>query len=404
MALVAANIGPLSAPIENGKPAAVVTRHAASLFGVRAKGLQSGTGWDDIPTPGGKIGCKWSVGACSRFGCGKARCKPTLARIELPREEATTMPYNTPNRFPCPFCESAADRLRHVRLAESAHAIAEMSDCERSPGSGAILIWPKEHVEQISQLSARQAVDIGHLIFRASAAVLNALGANGFHTFCSAGTLVGQSEAHMHFQVQPRYSNRPYSFAPARELPIVRLADRHAMSRRLSAHLSDLPQDLTVHRHVAFGSERMFDCHEESARYPDTLVSETSHFTVMCHPRSRTRGALIVLSKRRAQCFLVLTREEREELMLIIRDLSRTVERALRPDGLSVWWDSGADANQAGADFVAEIVPRFEHISYTHQHRRDLPIRLDHELVDHASLYRSLLASKAVPHIESELA
>lgn len=314
------------------------------------------------------------------------------------------MPYNTPNRFPCPFCESAADRLRHVRLTESAHGIAEMSDCERTPGSGAILIWPKEHVEQISQLSTRQAVDIVHLIFRASASVLNALKPNGFHTFCSAGTLVGQSEAHMHFQVQPRYSNKPYSFAPARELPIVRLADRDAMSRRLSAHLSDHPQDLIVRRHVGFGTEQMLDSHDERALYPDTVVSETNHFVAMCHPRSRTRGSLIILSKRRAQCFLVLTREEREELMLLIRDLSRIVERALRPDGLSVWWDTGADANQAGPDFVAEIVPRFEQVPYTHLHRRDLPIRLDHEFVGQAALYRSLLASKAPPHVESELA
>jgi len=314
------------------------------------------------------------------------------------------MPYKTPNRFPCPFCESAAHRLRHVRLTESAHGIAEMSDCERSLASGAILIWPKEHVERISQLSNRQAVDIAHLIFRASTAVLNALKPSGFHTFCSAGTLVGQSEAHMHFQVQPRYSDRPYSFAPAKDLPIVKLADRDAMFRRLAEHLSDHSQDSTVQRYVEFGPAQLSDGHRECASYPETVVSETEHFVALCHPRSRTRGSLIILSKRRALCFLVLSVDEREELMLLIRDLSRVVERAMCPDGLSVWWDTGERANQAGREFVAEIVPRFEHVPYIYQHRRDLPIRPDHEVVAQARMYRGHLLSKSAPLVESELA
>ena len=301
------------------------------------------------------------------------------------------MPYTTPDRYPCPFCESVSHRLEHVRLFESRHAIAEVSDCERTWQGGSILVWPKQHVERISLLSTQQAMDLVQMIFQASASVFNAFGPSGMHTFCSAGTLVGQSEAHMHFQIQPRYRDRAYSFAPAKDLPTIRLSVREAMAAELRAHGDGQPREEDVRRCIDFHEARMPGPGPRAAIDPDLVLEETTHFVAMCHPQSRGVGSVVVMAKRDVGCFLLLDACERAELMILVRDISGAIERAVSPDGLSVWWDTGAEANQAGMDFLAEIVPRFENIPYTHQHRREMLLGNREDHVEAVTTYRQHL-------------
>jgi diadenosine tetraphosphate (Ap4A) HIT family hydrolase len=312
------------------------------------------------------------------------------------------MPYTTPDRYPCPFCESASLRLEHVRLFENRHAIAEVSDCERTRQGGSILVWPKQHVERISQLSTQQAMDLVQMIFQASTSVFNAFGPSGMHTFCSAGTLVGQSEAHMHFQIQPRYRDRPYSFAPAKDLPTIPLSVRAAMAAQLRVHADRQPQEERVRRCIDFHDSRMPAPSSLTGIDSELVLEETAHFVAMCHPQSRGLGSVVVMAKRDVGCFLLLDACERAELMILIRDVASAIERAVSPDGLSVWWDSGAEANQAGMDFLAEIVPRFENIPYTHQHRRDMSLGSREEHVEAVLTYRQQFyrqAASSVPGV-----
>jgi diadenosine tetraphosphate (Ap4A) HIT family hydrolase len=304
------------------------------------------------------------------------------------------MPYKLPDHYPCPFCEYVAGRLEFVPLLENATAIAEISDCERSKDGGAILLWPKTHVETISQLSVQEAHDVAQLIFQTMSGVLNALRPSGFHTFCSAGTLVGQSVAHVHFQIQPRYSDRPYSLAPGPELPTITLADRELMAERIRPHVTDRPQEELIHQLLDFRTSRILDIGSLSSKKEfddDLVIAETSHFVAMCHPQSRCYGAVLVIAKRDASCFLSLFPNERSDLLALITRITKAIESAINPDGLTVWWDTGHPANQSGLDFVAEIVPRFEKFPYKHEHRENIAIRYSKEDVDVSNLFRQYL-------------
>ena len=281
--------------------------------------------------------------------------------------------------------------MEHVLLFENRHAIAEVSDCERTPGGGSLLVWPKQHVERISQLSDDQAQDVVRMLYRASASLVGAFGPQGLHTFCSAGTLVGQSEAHMHFQIQPRYRDRPYSFASARDLPTIPLATRMSMVQVLLRHDVDAAPCDTLRESIVFRDADMPAPSPQSGMDPDLVVDETSHFVALCHPQARSVGAVVVMAKRQVSCFLELKPQERSELMLLVRDLAGAIERALSPDGLSVWWDTGMEANQAGSDFLVEMVPRFADIPYRHEHRQLIATGRKDAHLDAVNAYRRML-------------
>lgn len=299
------------------------------------------------------------------------------------------MPYDFPGCYPCPFCESLAGRLSHVPLMDNDYAVAEISDCERTVAGGAVLVWPKQHLERIAQLSDRQVRDIIELVYRTASAVLQALQPQGFHIFCSAGRLVGQSEAHMHFQIQPRYLNRPYSFAAAQDLPSIPLAHRAQLAAQVLPYLKIDTTEQVVYHSLGLSTNKPSSALQLVSQHPDLTVHETAHFTALCHPQNRGYGSLVVLSKSQAACFLLLPAQQRTELAVLIRDLAQLVETTLNPDGLSIWWDTGAAANQPGSEFIAEIVPRFKAIPYQHQHRTSISFGYGKELSDMAEVYRN---------------
>jgi|GEM_PF-240416 len=301
------------------------------------------------------------------------------------------MPYTMPDRYPCCFCECFASRLEFVPLLESGSAIAEVSDCERTPGAGAMLVSPRAHVETVSRLSEAQAVDLVHLVFRSMNAVYRAMRPNGFHTFCSAGVLVGQSQAHLHVQVQPRYDGRPYLFAPAEALPTIPLDERRAMARRIGRCLESDRTGSPSLRTIDVPPERL-----PAAEF-GAVLEETPRFSALVHPQSRGFGAMIIVPRRPVSTFLLLSEAEREDLILLIVRLCRRIESVLEPDGLSVWWDTGRAANQAYADFIVELVPRFAATPYRHLHRGSLPVRTDDEHLRAASLYRGGILEPVQP-------
>lgn len=299
------------------------------------------------------------------------------------------MPYNTPDRYPCPFCESVVHRLTHVRLFENDHAIAEISDCERTRDGGAILVWPKQHTERVSQLTDEQLADIAQMIFRASTSLLRAYRPIAMHTFCSAGIMVGQSEAHAHFQIQPRYADRPYSFAPAGELPIIKMSDRSVMADRLRPHGSDEPQTSSALSSIRFRNQALSGSKPDSGMDPELIIDETKYFVALCHPQSRGVGAVVIVAKRDVSCFLGLNPDERLDLLVLIRNIARAVELIYAPDGLSIWWDTGEEANHAYNEFVAEVTPRFHGLAYIPEYRQD---RQNIEMASHEVL-RGIVAS-----------
>jgi diadenosine tetraphosphate (Ap4A) HIT family hydrolase len=312
-----------------------------------------------------------------------------------------TMPYGIPDRFPCPFCESRLGRLEYVSCGESMAAIAEVSDCERSPGGGAVLVWPKRHVEKISQLTDFEARDIANLLHQASSAVIGALKPEAFHTFCSAGSLVGQSEAHMHFQIQPRYRGREYSFKSARDLPTVKLSDRRSIAASLMEHTIEngaekAPQSLV------FGDSKDILKELSASDLEDLTISDSPNFLSICHPSSRGTESVLILSKSDARTYVDLEQNEREELFMLIRDIARAAEELFDPDGLSIWWESGCDAGQMGKRLAVEIVPRFHGKTYVYKDREHLARVHKIQLVVAARKYREGLVLSIKDTVVSE--
>ncbi|MDG2539211.1 hypothetical protein P5Y53_16160 [Dyella jiangningensis] len=305
------------------------------------------------------------------------------------------MPYTTPDRYPCPFCESVAQRLTHVRLFENDHAIAEISDCERTHDGGAILVWPKQHTERVSQLTDRQLSDLAQMIFRASVSLLGAYRPVGMHTFCSAGIMVGQSEAHAHFQIQPRYDDKPYSFAPAGDLPIIKISDRVTMAEKLQRHGSEAPQSRDALSCIRFRDLAVRWPSPRKGIDPGLVVEETKYFVALCHPQSRGPGAVMIMAKRDVRCFLELNSPERTDLLILVRNVARAAESIYAPDGLSIWWDTGEEANHSYSEFVAEVVPRFAGVSYVPEYRQSREhieaVTCD-ELAEVVSSYRAKMA------------
>jgi diadenosine tetraphosphate (Ap4A) HIT family hydrolase len=102
------------------------------------------------------------------------------------------------------------------------------------------------------------------------------------------------------------------------------------------------------------------------------LISESEHFYAVTAEYSRVKGAIVILPKRQVSNYLELSVEESNDLMLHVRKLARATEKAYDPIGLSVWWETGTEADQFFDHLVVEITPYFEDIEYKYQPRSEL--------------------------------
>jgi histidine triad (HIT) family protein len=138
------------------------------------------------------------------------------------------MAYETPSPFPCAFCEYIAGRLPCQPVDANEHAVAFINLRQRSHGS--ILVASRRHASVLTALDAEEALHVMALVQRMSRAVVRAFNPDGLHVFCNAGRLAGQSEAHVHFQVIPRYEGQDYSFAASATYPVLSLQKRQEIA------------------------------------------------------------------------------------------------------------------------------------------------------------------------------
>lgn len=113
-----------------------------------------------------------------------------------------------------------------------------VTDRQRSDGS--LLLLPRRHVGWIGELDEDEAAAFGSAIWRAIAALGREFGPDGWHLWTGSGVVAGQSMSHMHFQLVPRYANRPYSFAPSADLEVAELSARTGQAARLRRALATL--------------------------------------------------------------------------------------------------------------------------------------------------------------------
>jgi len=104
----------------------------------------------------------------------------------------------------CPFCKMARHELPAVVIQEDKDILVIM---DLYPATlGHILVLPKQHVEDIYQMSADLGVHIMAAVISVAKAVKQQLSPDGLNLIQSNETAAGQTIPHIHFHIVPRYS------------------------------------------------------------------------------------------------------------------------------------------------------------------------------------------------------
>lgn len=139
--------------------------------------------------------------------------------------------------LPCQLCEYVAGRLPCEVLYDGPEVFVLLNATVRS--RGAVVIFPKRHVRSFIWTTDSETAELNRVIRDFSSAILQSYRPEALHSWCSTGSAAGQTEAHMHFQLAPRYAAAVYSFARSGKLNFAHMDVRREAAHRL---LNGLPE------------------------------------------------------------------------------------------------------------------------------------------------------------------
>lgn len=99
----------------------------------------------------------------------------------------------------CPFCSLPSERI--VQATERIRVVRDAFPV--SPGH--TLLIPRRHVASLFGLTMVEWVEMGQLLVRARAALLTEFQPDGFNIGINDGPAAGQTVAHLHLHLIPRY-------------------------------------------------------------------------------------------------------------------------------------------------------------------------------------------------------
>ena len=102
----------------------------------------------------------------------------------------------------CVFCKIVRGAIPSNRVLETDEAIAFLDI--HPVNLGHVLLVPKEHHADLSELPEKLAAHVGALLPRLTRAILKATGANGLNVIVNNGEAAGQTVAHGHWHLIPR--------------------------------------------------------------------------------------------------------------------------------------------------------------------------------------------------------
>ena len=142
-----------------------------------------------------------------------------------------------PEHSGCPFCEYLGGTMpcSFVLRNDLVSAFMNRAQYER----GALLIVPNDHRETILDLEADLVFSVYSVAQRIAGGMVRAFGAVGVNVFNNSGIRAGQTVAHFHVHVVPRYeSSEPwkrfhtddFKHTPVDELEKIAIELRSALS------------------------------------------------------------------------------------------------------------------------------------------------------------------------------
>jgi diadenosine tetraphosphate (Ap4A) HIT family hydrolase len=110
----------------------------------------------------------------------------------------------------CPYCNIHADEEQNVVFEnETCYFIQKESEQQILEGSG--LIIPKQHKQNVFELSDREWMDSRELLVAAKEQLDRKYSPDGYSVGWNTGRAGGQSIFHAHLHVIPRFKDEPFS-------------------------------------------------------------------------------------------------------------------------------------------------------------------------------------------------
>lgn len=103
----------------------------------------------------------------------------------------------------CLFCGIAAHRVPSVILYEDADAVVFLDRTPVRPGHA--LVIPKKHCDCLNDADSDVLASTMRVVQTVGHALMQGLGAHGYHVQQNNGTAAGQTVPHLHFHVIPRF-------------------------------------------------------------------------------------------------------------------------------------------------------------------------------------------------------
>jgi histidine triad (HIT) family protein len=151
------------------------------------------------------------------------------------------MPLQLPHNEVCPFCEMLEGRREgpFVTRGPRVSVIVNLKQFER----GALLVIPNRHTPTLLDTGTGEIAEVAVEAQRVARALVRAFGPVGLSVYQNNGTQAGQTVAHYHVHLVPRYpGSNPRKVFSERDYGPSSLAEREVVAREVRAALEELEQ------------------------------------------------------------------------------------------------------------------------------------------------------------------
>lgn len=107
----------------------------------------------------------------------------------------------------CPFCRMVKHELNHVPVLEDREVLAIMDLYPATPGH--VLVLPKKHIETLYEIPADLGARIMAITIMLANVIKEKLSPEGLNLIQANEITAGQTIAHFHLHIVPRYQGDP---------------------------------------------------------------------------------------------------------------------------------------------------------------------------------------------------